>query len=295
MKLSTHPDIAVRSGKDFSLNDLDTNHHIGIDSKKEGKKLLEQNQEKLHDLLRKLYAQDDHAILAVFQARDAAGKDSTIRRVFGNAFPQATAVHSFKAPSHLELEHDYLWRSTLKLPRRGHISIFNRSYYEEVLVTKVHPQYILGQRIPGIKSLEQVNETFWAKRYQAIRDHERHLADNGTVILKFFLNVGRDEQKRRFLDRIKIQEKNWKFSLGDLRERARWDDYQEAYQKAIEETAEPHAPWYVIPADDKWYMRALVSQIMVEKLEELNLRYPEVGEKEKAELTEGKRILETES
>lgn len=285
--------IAIYNGENVNLSDYKTDYTAGLGRKKCEKKLRE-DKDALHDLQRMMYATDRHSVLLVFQAMDAAGKDSTIREVFSGMFPQACAVHSFKAPTSKELDHDYLWRSAKVLPERGRFSIFNRSYYEEVLVTRVHPSYILGQRIPGITELNQINDQFWAKRLKAIRDHEEHLADNGTLILKFFLNVSREEQKERFLKRIHRPDKNWKFNIGDLRERARWDDYQYAYQEAIRATATQHAPWFVIPADNKWFMRAAVCDIIIGALEKLDLSYPKVGPEDKANLQKGLEMLENE-
>lgn len=286
--------LAVFNGKGFNISDYQTDYTGGLDGKKAGQKKLRENIERLHELQRMMYASDSHSVLLVFQAMDAAGKDSTIRKVFANMFPQASRVSSFKAPSKLELDHDYLWRSSLVLPERGTFGIFNRSYYEEVLVTRVHPGYILGQRIPGVSELSDIDDNFWLKRLKAIRDHEEHLAENGTIILKFFLNVSKEEQKNRFISRIENQEKNWKFNIGDLKERVRWDDYMHAYEQAIQQTAMPHAPWFVVPADNKWFMQAAVSDIIVGALERLNLAYPTVGEKEQADLKLGVEMLNNE-
>jgi PPK2 family polyphosphate:nucleotide phosphotransferase len=235
------------------------------------------DQEELHNLQRMMYAGDKHALLIIFQAMDAAGKDSTIRAVFSNMFPQAGLVQSFKAPTTHELDQDYLWRHQAALPQRGRFSVFNRSYYEEVLVTRVHPGYIVGQRIPGIDQESDIKPNFWKARFKSIRDHEQHLAENGTVILKFFLNVGKEEQKRRFLERINNPDKNWKFSHGDLKERGLWPKYQHAYEEAIRNTSAIHAPWFVIPADNKWFMRMAVSNIIVNRLKNLGLSYPELS------------------
>lgn len=286
--------LGVFNGDGFKLADHQTDYTADIKGKKEGRKLLAKNTERLHDLQRMMYANDSHSVLLIFQAMDAAGKDSTIRKVFSNMFPQASRVSSFKAPTKTELDHDYLWRSGLVLPERGTFGIFNRSYYEEVLVTRVHPVYILGQRIPGVTKVTDIDEAFWSKRLKAIRDHEEHLAENGTIILKFFLNVSKEEQKNRFMSRIENQEKNWKFNIGDLKERARWEDYMHAYEHAIQQTATKHAPWFVVPADNKWFMQAAVSDIIVGALEELNLSYPNVGEKELADLELGRQKLANE-
>lgn len=285
------PNLTVTNGKSFKLSEFRTDYTAHLSDKKEGQKLLEEQKKLLYELQRLLYATDNHSVLIIFQAMDAAGKDSTISHVFSGMFPQAGTVFSFKVPSALEIDHDYLWRTSLCLPERGRVSIFNRSYYEEVLVTRVHPQIILNQRIPGITDLKHIDDNFWQKRYQSIRNHEEHLAENGTLILKFFLNVSKEEQKQRFLSRIDEQEKNWKFSLGDLKERALWDHYQNAYENAIRETSAPHAPWFVIPADRKWFMRAAVCKIIVEKLQSLNLSYPKINEEERQALIEAKAQL----
>ncbi|MBT8326376.1 MAG: polyphosphate kinase 2 family protein [Bacteroidia bacterium] len=286
--------LLVKDGKSFDLKSHQTNYTGGIDSIKKAEKILKKANKKLVKLQRKLYASDNHSVLLVFQAMDAAGKDSTIRTVFSGVNPAGFQVNSFKAPSKLELDHDFLWRCNKSLPERGRIGIFNRSHYEEVLVCKVHPQYVLGQNIPGINSMEDLTPSFWNKRYESIANWENHLAENGTVILKFFLNVGLDEQKNRFMSRIEDQKKNWKFSFGDMKERALWDSYMSAYQSAIENTTSDKAPWYVIPADNKPIMRAMIATIVAEKLKSLNLKYPEVGEKEIVEMAEAKEILENE-
>jgi len=288
VKLIKDPKLSVISGKEFSLAQFKTDYTASLRDKSEGQALLDEQKRLLYELQQLLYAKDNHSVLIIFQAMDAAGKDSTISHVFSGMFPQAGNVFSFKVPSSLEIDHDYLWRTNLCLPERGRVSIFNRSYYEEVLVTKVHPQIILNQRIPGITELKHLDKTFWKRRYESIRSHEKQLAENGTVILKFFLNVSKEEQKQRFLSRIDEQEKNWKFSLGDVKERALWDQYQAAYESAIKETAAPHAPWFVIPADKKWFMRAAVCKIIVEKLQSLNLSYPKIGEVELAALKEAR-------
>lgn len=285
----------VTNPDNFKLSDYDTSYTGGLNSEEEALDLLKQNNKKLYKLQRKLYASDRHSILLVFQAMDAAGKDSTIRSVFSGVNPTGFQVSSFKAPSKEELDHDFLWRCQKALPERGRIGIFNRSHYEEVLVCKVHPEYVLGQAIPGITKLEQLDEAFWNTRYKSISDWEDHLASNGTVILKFFLNVSKDQQKARFLSRIEEVKKNWKFSFGDLVERGFWPKYMDAYQTAIQKTSSSQAPWFVIPADNKSVMRAMVSDIVVKTLEGLNLEYPTVSDKEIAEMKEAKEILENET
>jgi len=286
-------EIAVFDGQGFDLGNHQTSYTAGLD-KETGKTKLKRDKKRLHELQRMMYANDSQSVLLIFQAMDAAGKDSTIRKVFAGMFPQACKVHSFKSPTKHELDHDYLWRSSLVLPERGCVSIFNRSYYEEVLVTRVHPEYILGQRIPGIDGLEDISDSFWQKRFKSIRDHEEHLAENGTIILKFFLNVSKEEQKARFLSRITEQNKNWKFNISDLRERARWDDYMHAYQEAISATAAQHAPWFIIPADNKWFMQSAVCDIIIGALEKLDLKYPEVSAEDQANLRLGYDQLMTE-
>lgn len=244
--------------------------------------------QELDDLQRKLYADNRHALLLIFQGIDAAGKDSTIRAVMSGVNPAGCQVYSFKTPSTEELEHDFLWRTTRCLPERGRIGIFNRSYYEEVLIVRVHPEYLSSQRLPGMPSLAKV----WEQRYASIREHEAHLARNGTVILKFWLNVSKQEQHRRFLARIEEPEKNWKFSISDVRERNHWKEYMAAYQDALNATSRPWAPWYAIPADDKPYTRMIVSEIIVETLKSLKLAYPTVSEAEQIALREMRKLLE---
>jgi len=291
----TDKNLLVQDGANFSLANYSTNYSGSITSDKEAEKLLVNANKEMAKLQNKLYATDNHSVLLVFQAMDAAGKDSTIRSVFSGVNPTGFQVSSFKAPSKNELDHDFLWRCNLALPERGRIGIFNRSHYEEVLVCKVHPEYVLGQNIPSIKTLNDIDEHFWQMRYKSIRNWEKHLAASGTLILKFFLNVSKDEQKARFLSRIEETKKNWKFSFGDLKERARWYDYMNAYQDAITNTADEDAPWYIIPADNKPIMRAMVASIVAEALSKLNIKYPSVGQKELEEMKQAKEILENES
>ena len=250
------------------------------EDKKACRKRLEADVEALHDLQRLLYASDRHSVLLVFQAMDAAGKDSTIRAVFSGVNPAGFQVHAFKRPSAEELDHDFLWRTSLRLPERGRIGVFNRSYYEEVLVVRVHPGILESQKLPDAVD----PDTVWDDRLESIADHEKHLARNGTVIVKFFLNVSRDEQRDRFLSRIDEPEKNWKFAAGDVRERGHWDAYMEAYEAALEATSKPWAPWYAIPADDKPNMRATVAGILRQTLESLDLEYPRLDPEARAEM-----------
>ena len=283
--------IAFFTGKKLKLEDLKTNYSAGYKTETAAEQKLKADIEKLSNLQEKLYASDKHSILIIFQAMDAAGKDSTIEHVLKGINPQGCHITSFKRPSDKELSHDFLWRTNLALPERGMIGIFNRSYYEEVLVTKVHPEIIIEQLIPGISKAKHIDSEFWKKRYQSIRKHEKHLAENGYIILKFFLNVSKDEQKKRFLDLINSHEKNWKFQYSDIKERELWDKYMKAYEKAISETAEKHAPWFIIPADNKWFMQTAVCDIILNSLEELNLNFPELGLEEKKQLEEAKQIL----
>ncbi|QDV09706.1 Polyphosphate kinase 2 (PPK2) [Planctomycetes bacterium Poly30] len=247
--------------------------------KKECKKKLAEEVERLEEFQRVLYAHDHYAVLCVFQAMDAAGKDSTIRAVFSGVNPAGFQVHSFKRPSSNEIDHDFLWRTSKALPQRGRIGVFNRSYYEEVLVVKVHPKILDGQRLPDDVSFEER----FAGRYQSLREHEAHLARNGVVVLKFFLNVSKKEQAQRFLDRLEEPSKNWKFAAGDMRERQHWDVYMEAYEKALQETSRAEAPWYCIPADDKPYMRWQVAKILRQTFEKLDMDYPSTDPVEAAD------------
>lgn len=237
----------------------------------EAKKSVKKSVQKFADLQEVLYAEDKHSLLLVFQGMDAAGKDSTISKVTSGVNPAGFQVFSFKKPSSEEMDHNFLWRCWQRMPERGRIGIYNRSYYEEVLVVKVHPAIIQGRQLPD----KNINKNFWDRRYDDISQMEKHLARNGTRVVKFFLNVSKDEQKRRFLSRLDTPEKNWKFSSADLNERRYWDDYQQAFKDTLEATDKDYAPWYVIPADDKWNMRAIIAKVIVEELKALELRYPE--------------------
>src|SRR5438445_1867426 len=280
----------VEHGKHFRLKDCDPAHTAGVKSKEEANELLEQGIQKLAELQDKLYARDSWALLLIFQAMDAAGKDGVIKHVMSGVNPQGCQVYSFKAPSSEELDHDFLWRTTRCLPERGRIGVFNRSYYEEVLVVRVHPELLARQKLPATL----VTEKTWKERFQDIAAFERYLARNGTVIRKFFLNVSREEQRKRFLSRLEEPEKNWKFSAADVAERQHWDEYMKAYEDAIEATSSDHAPWYVIPADRKWFTRLAVADVIVEALEELDLHYPEVSEAQRKELEKARALLEAE-
>jgi len=266
----------------FSREAFSSRPPAGAPGDKACKKRLKKEVKQIDELQRRLYADDRKSLLLVFQAMDAAGKDSTIRAVLRGVNPAGCQVSSFKQPSKEELDHDYLWRSVKRLPERGRIGVFNRSYYEEVLVVRVHPEYLGGQRL----DLPDDMEHFWQARYRAIADHERHLAENGTVILKFWLNVSKEEQKQRFLSRLNEPEKHWKFSSGDLEERKLWDAYMEAYQQALAPTSTPWAPWYAIPADSKPYMRWQVARIVRKTLEGLDSQYPGVSSDDLAHFQE---------
>ena len=256
-------------------------------TRKEQKKQLNRLVGKIDLLQRKLYAEDKWALLLIFQAMDAAGKDSTIRAILRGVNPAGCQVYSFKQPSREELEHDFLWRTSKRLPERGRIGVFNRSYYEETLVVRVHPEYLNNQHIPDTPDLDSL----WAQRFESINQHERHLAENGTVILKFWLNVSKNEQKRRFLSRLEEPEKHWKFSSGDIRERGYWDSYMQAYEATLQATSKPWAPWYAIPADDKPYMRKTVADIVYTTLKALKPEYPVVAADERGRFSQMRDLL----
>ncbi len=256
--------------------------------KDESKKRLEELVEELGEMQELLYASDQHAVLLIFQALDAAGKDSTIGKVLTGINPLGCQVFSFKAPNTEELDHDFLWRTTRCLPERGRIGVFNRSYYEEVLVVRVHPEYLQAQKLPHKTDLKKL----WQERYESIREHEQHLARNGVVVLKFWLNVSRDEQRRRFLSRLDEPHKNWKFNPNDVKEREHWDDYMHAYEDALNATSRPWAPWYAIPADDKDYMRETVAEIIVDNMKRLALAYPTPSAGDRAKSAEQRKLLE---
>lgn len=275
----------------FSMKDFSTEYE-GKLSKDEGKKMLANEQGKLRELQERLYSDGSKSILIVLQAMDAAGKDSLIKHVFGGVNPQGCTVTSFKTPNDKEYDHDFLWRHYIALPGKGKIGIFNRSHYESVLVCKVHPEYNLSEKV--WKDVDDFDDEFWKNRYESIRNFEKHLAENGTTIIKIFLNVSQKEQKKRFLDRINEEDKNWKFSSADLAERALWGDYMNAYEEAINETSKDYAPWYVIPADNKWFTRVAAIQIIIDAMEKMNLKYPELSEKETLALEDAKKELESE-
>ncbi|MEA5529619.1 polyphosphate kinase 2 family protein [Dolichospermum sp. UHCC 0684] len=238
-----------------------------------------------------LYAQNTYSLLIIFQAMDAAGKDSTIKHVMSGVNPQGCQVFSFKSPSEEELDHDYLWRSMKSLPERGRIGIFNRSYYEELLIVRVHPEILKKQQLPNFPQDNHI----WKQRFEEINNFEKYLFNNGVIVLKFFLNVSKSVQKRRFLERIESPEKNWKLSVSDVRERAFWDDYMDAYEQVFNHTSTEFAPWYIVPADRKWFTRLVVADIICQKLQELNLQYPQMSEEHKQQLLAAKKTLEAEN
>jgi PPK2 family polyphosphate:nucleotide phosphotransferase len=278
----------VEEGKEFRLKDFDPGDTGKLHSKEHARELLEKGIALMSELQDKLYAQDRWALLLIFQAMDAAGKDGAIKHVMSGVNPQGCQVYSFKTPSSEELNHDYLWRTMQRLPERGRIGIFNRSYYEEVLVVRIHPELLKDERIPS----SLITKNMWEDRFQDIRALERYLSRNGIVIRKFFLHLSKKEQKRRFLDRLEQPEKNWKFSATDVRERERWDDYMRAYEDMIAQTATKHAPWYVIPADNKWFTRLVVAAAIVDALEELNLSYPKLDPEKRKQLQAAAAMLE---
>ncbi len=279
----------VDEGQKVDLKDWPTKVKPYYDSNKTYKEQLGLYKEKMTEDQNRFYAQDRYSLLLIFQAMDAAGKDGAIKHVMSGVNPQGCQVYSFKQPSAEELDHDFLWRTTCRLPERGRIGIFNRSYYEEVLVAKVHPQLLSNQRLP--REIEN-GKNFWEKRYESIADFEKHLIRNGTRVIKFFLHVSSEEQARRFLDRIDEPEKNWKMSLGDIEERKYWDDYMKAYEDCLEATSKKQAPWFVIPADDKKNARLIISQVILEAFDDMELQYPEVSDAHRDELLRIKKDLE---
>jgi PPK2 family polyphosphate:nucleotide phosphotransferase len=277
----------VEHGKKFRLKNYDPADTAKLHSQERAEELLAKGIARMAELQDKLYAQDRWGLLLIFQAMDAAGKDGVIKHVMSGLNPQGCQVYSFKTPSAEELDHDYLWRTMKCLPERGRIGIFNRSYYEEVLIVRVHPEILANERMPA----PLVTKNIWQERFQDICSFERYLSRNGFGIRKFFLNVSKKEQKKRFLDRLQQPEKNWKFSAADLQERERWNDYMKAYEEMIANTATPHAPWFVIPADNKWFTRLAVAAAIVDTLDGLNLSYPKVNAQKRKELKAAQELL----
>lgn len=280
----------ITDGKDFRLKHIDPADTLNLKSedKPRAKEALQNGIEMLAELQDKLYAQDRWSILLIFQAMDAAGKDGAIKHVMSGINPQGCQVFSFKAPTSEDLDHDYMWRCMKRLPERGRIGIFNRSYYEETLVVRVHEEILAKQKLPE----KLVTKNIWDERFQDIRNFEKYLSRNGTVVRKFFLHVSKEEQKKRFLERIDNPEKNWKFSSADAKERGYWDEYMKAYEDMIRNTATKHSPWYVVPADNKWFTRLVVAAAVIDALASLELEYPEVDEEKLKELAEAKKLLQ---
>ncbi|WP_426667613.1 polyphosphate kinase 2 family protein [Mucilaginibacter sp. McL0603] len=283
----------ITNGKDFTLQEFETAYTAGC-NKEDAAEILDELIKKTVAMQDELYAAKQYSLLIIFQAMDAAGKDSAIAHTMSGLNPQGCQVFSFKQPNAEEYEHDFLWRHYKALPENGRIGIHNRSHYENVLITKVHPELILKENLPGVNSLKSLGKEFWDYRYHSIREFEKHLHRNGTVIIKFFLHLSKEEQKQRFLKRIDDPKKNWKFSATDVEERQYWDDYMKAYEKAIKETATEENPWYVIPADKKWFTRIAISQIILHTIDELKLKYPVLPKAEKDKLQEMKMMLEKE-
>ncbi|MBE9171922.1 polyphosphate kinase 2 family protein [Cyanobium sp. LEGE 06143] len=279
----------INDGEKFKLKDGDPGNtlHFSKKHKPQALEALDNGVELLAQFQDLLYAQDRWALLLIFQAMDAAGKDGTIKHVMSGVNPQGCQVSSFKAPSAVDLDHDYLWRSNQMLPERGRIGIFNRSYYEETLVVRVHPEILAKQTLPK----DLLGKDIWEDRFHDIRNYERYLTNNGIVVRKFFLHVSKDEQKKRFLERLENPEKNWKFSANDIRERGYWDDYMKAYEDTIRNTATKQAPWYVVPADNKWFTRVVVGAAIIEALDSLGLHYPEVSKEARQELAQARQDL----
>ena len=277
----------IKDGADFRLKHFDPGETLGLKSKEHAQETLQRGISRLSDMQEKLYAQDQWAVLVILQAMDAAGKDSTIKHVMSGVNPQGCRVYSFKAPSAEDLDHDFLWRTTRFLPERGHIGIFNRSYYEEVLVVRVHPELLAREKIPP----NLVSEKIWQERFEDINAYERRLYRNGIVVRKFFLNISKAEQKKRFLERLEEPEKNWKFSISDVLERRHWNEYMRAYQEMIQNTSTKHAPWYAVPADHKWFARLVVAEALIDTLEELRPAFPKPDAERRKDVKKAKAAL----
>lgn len=290
MKKDILKDLLAKPGKKHLVSDFDSSF-TGDLSKQDAKEQLAKDIEKLSELQSMLYAQDRYSILIIFQAMDAAGKDGTIKHVMSGINPQGCQVYSFKQPSAEELDHDYLWRINRSLPERGRIGIFNRSHYEDVLIAKVHPEIVLSNKLPSVETVNDIDSDFWKRRYRQINDFERYLTENGTIVLKFFLNVSKTEQKNRFIERLDDASKNWKFSSADIKERQFWEDYMNAYADVLTETSTELAPWYVIPADNKWSMRYAVGRIICDRMQQLDLHYPKLTKEGLEKLEECKKSV----
>ena len=283
--------LQVKAGSKVNLKKYDTDINQKMVTKEEGAEILERGIKQLAEMQDKLYAHNEYSMLIVFQAMDAAGKDSSIKHIMSGLNPQGVKVSSFKTPSTTELDHDYFWRHYKELPARGEIGIFNRSHYENVLVTRVHPEYILSENLPAINSLKDIDQNFWQQRYKQINRFEKNINENGTIILKFFLHVSKKEQKKRFLERIDDPAKNWKFSSADLKERDCWDKYMKAYEEMLSATSQADAPWFVIPADDKWFARLAIAAIIYREFDKMKFSYPVIDKAAKADLQKAKQLL----
>jgi len=294
-KIISVKDFLVKPGSKIKLKDFETGYTGKTLNKADSIELLEKGRKHLSEIQDKLYAHNRYSILIIFQAMDAAGKDGAVKHIMSGFNPLGVKVYSFKAPNSAELDHDFFWRHELALPARGEIAIHNRSHYENVLVTQVHPEFVMKENIPGVESVKDINKEFWHNRYKQIRRFEKNLAENGTVILKFFLHVSKKEQKKRFLERINDPAKNWKFSLADLKERGFWDDYQRVYADVLSETSMDYAPWFVIPADDKWFARLAIASIIHRQFDKLNLSYPVLDKDQLSQLQKAKAQLEGEN
>lgn len=293
-KLIHLKDFLVKEDSTIKLKDFATKYNGKTLNKQDSEMLLDSSRKQLAEIQDKLYAHNRYSVLIIFQAMDAAGKDGAVKHIMSGFNPLGVKVYSFKAPNSSELDHDFFWRHQLGLPARGEIAIHNRSHYENVLVTKVHPEFVMNENIPGIESVKDIDKKFWANRYKQIRRFEKNLTDNGMIILKFFLHVSKKEQKKRFMERIEDPGKNWKFSLSDLKERSFWDEYQKVYAEAISETSTERAPWFVIPADDKWYARLAIASVIHRTFDQLKLKYPTVDEVQRAELEKARLKLMSE-
>lgn len=294
-KLIRTKDLLVPPKSKISLKDYSTRYEGKFLNKHDSTTLLDMGRKGLAEIQDKLYAHNRYSVLIIFQAMDAAGKDGAVKHIMSGFNPLGVKVYSFKAPNSHELDHDFFWRHELALPARGEIAIHNRSHYENVLVTRVHPEFVLNENIPGVESVKDVDKNFFKKRFKQIRRFEKNLADNGTIIMKFFLHVSRKEQKKRFMERIDDPSKNWKFSMSDLKERGYWKDYQKAYEEAIAATSTDYAPWFIIPADDKWYTRLAIAALIYRQFDKLDLSYPKVSADQKAELQKAKEKLLSEA
>jgi PPK2 family polyphosphate:nucleotide phosphotransferase len=287
--------LKAEPGKKINLKNYNTDYKGSDLTKSEGEELLEEGRKKLAGMQDRLYAHNRYSILIILQAMDASGKDGAVKHILSGVNPLGVKIHSFKTPTSHELDHDYLWRHALAMPARGEIAIHNRSHYENVLVTRVHPEYILNERIPGIDSVDKITDEFWQNRFKQINRFEKNLARNGTIILKFFLYLSKKEQKKRLLSRIDDPSKNWKFELGDLKERGFWDEYHKAYEEAISATTKKHAPWFIIPADNKWYTRLAIASVIYRELQSLDINYPVVSDAHRAELMKARELLMNEN